>query len=177
MAAVSINAAASAAARVSKLQDTQTMREVPPNRPPNLPTGTIPIVNHTGGLADTVRDVADGGVPEHERNGFVFSGEALGDSARPWCLQPTPHARAQGRARAGTQSSARPPPNRRPRRAARGGRRAPRHGFLLQRRGLVAARARAAHNAAGLLLVALGPGLPQPVQELPLTRWAPPTVQ
>ena len=37
--------------------------------------GTLPLVNHTGGLADTVRDVADGGVPEHERNGFVFSGE------------------------------------------------------------------------------------------------------
>lgn len=36
--------------------------------------GTIPIVNHTGGLADTVRDVADGNVQEHERNGFVFSG-------------------------------------------------------------------------------------------------------
>jgi len=37
--------------------------------------GTVPIVNRTGGLADTVKDVADGWVPEHERNGFVFSGE------------------------------------------------------------------------------------------------------
>ncbi|KAI8473263.1 MAG: hypothetical protein J3K34DRAFT_519107 [Monoraphidium minutum] len=40
----------------------------------SLRYGTIPIVNHTGGLADTVRDVADGNVPEHERNGFVFCG-------------------------------------------------------------------------------------------------------
>jgi len=36
--------------------------------------GTVPIVNHTGGLADTVKDVADNGVPDHDRNGFVFSG-------------------------------------------------------------------------------------------------------
>ncbi|GBF88551.1 starch synthase, chloroplastic-like protein [Raphidocelis subcapitata] len=36
--------------------------------------GTIPIVNRTGGLADTVRDVADGGVPENARNGFVLNG-------------------------------------------------------------------------------------------------------
>lgn len=36
--------------------------------------GTIPIVRETGGLADTVRDVAHGGVPEHERNGFTFTG-------------------------------------------------------------------------------------------------------
>jgi hypothetical protein len=37
--------------------------------------GTVPIVNHTGGLADTIRDVADQGVPDRDRNGFVFSGE------------------------------------------------------------------------------------------------------
>ncbi|KAF8066248.1 SS4 [Scenedesmus sp. PABB004] len=36
--------------------------------------GTIPIVNATGGLADTVRDVANSSVPEVERNGFVFYG-------------------------------------------------------------------------------------------------------
>jgi hypothetical protein len=38
--------------------------------------GTVPVVSHTGGLADTVRDVADAHAPEHERNGFVFSGES-----------------------------------------------------------------------------------------------------
>jgi glycogen synthase len=35
--------------------------------------GTIPVVNATGGLADTVYDVANSAVPEGERNGFVFS--------------------------------------------------------------------------------------------------------
>lgn len=34
--------------------------------------GTIPVVNATGGLADTVFDVANTAVPEAERNGFVF---------------------------------------------------------------------------------------------------------
>jgi hypothetical protein len=34
--------------------------------------GTIPIVNSTGGLADTVFDVSNTSVPEGERNGFVF---------------------------------------------------------------------------------------------------------
>jgi hypothetical protein len=52
-----------------KLKQTQT-----PNTFPRA--GTIPIVNRTGGLADTVRDVADGGVPEHSRNGFVLNGAA-----------------------------------------------------------------------------------------------------
>jgi len=36
--------------------------------------GTVPIVNATGGLADTVKDVADTNFPENERNGFVFRG-------------------------------------------------------------------------------------------------------
>ncbi|KIZ05811.1 hypothetical protein MNEG_2146 [Monoraphidium neglectum] len=40
----------------------------------SLRYGTVPIVNHTGGLADTIRDVADQGVPDRDRNGFVFSG-------------------------------------------------------------------------------------------------------
>ncbi|GLI64546.1 hypothetical protein VaNZ11_007864 [Volvox africanus] len=35
--------------------------------------GTVPVVRETGGLADTVRDVAHSLVPEHERNGFTFS--------------------------------------------------------------------------------------------------------
>lgn len=34
--------------------------------------GTIPVVNATGGLADTVHDVANTAVPESDRNGFVF---------------------------------------------------------------------------------------------------------
>eukprot|EP00775_Hariotina_reticulata_P010075 gene10075-10230_t len=34
--------------------------------------GTIPVVNATGGLADTVRDVANHSFAECERNGFVF---------------------------------------------------------------------------------------------------------
>lgn len=34
--------------------------------------GTIPVVNATGGLADTVCDVANSAVPESQRNGFVF---------------------------------------------------------------------------------------------------------
>jgi glycogen synthase len=34
--------------------------------------GTIPVVNATGGLADTVYDVANTAVPEEQRNGFVF---------------------------------------------------------------------------------------------------------
>jgi len=34
--------------------------------------GTIPVVNATGGLADTVFDVANSNVPEGDRNGFVF---------------------------------------------------------------------------------------------------------
>ena len=36
--------------------------------------GTIPIVRRTGGLADTVVDIADGGAPEAVRNGVVFDG-------------------------------------------------------------------------------------------------------
>eukprot|EP00882_Tetradesmus_deserticola_P025296 GHRQ01027772.1.p2 GENE.GHRQ01027772.1~~GHRQ01027772.1.p2 ORF type:complete len:243 (+),score=100.64 GHRQ01027772.1:275-1003(+) len=36
--------------------------------------GTIPVVNATGGLADTVQDVSNESVPEVERNGFVFHG-------------------------------------------------------------------------------------------------------
>ncbi|KXZ52403.1 hypothetical protein GPECTOR_9g447 [Gonium pectorale] len=36
--------------------------------------GTVPIVRETGGLADTVRDVAHSPAPEHERNGFTFAG-------------------------------------------------------------------------------------------------------
>ncbi|KAG2487464.1 hypothetical protein HYH03_013886 [Edaphochlamys debaryana] len=35
--------------------------------------GTIPIVRETGGLADTVHDVAHSRRPEHERNGFTFA--------------------------------------------------------------------------------------------------------
>jgi starch synthase len=34
--------------------------------------GTIPVVNATGGLADTVFDVANTSVPDAQRNGFVF---------------------------------------------------------------------------------------------------------
>lgn len=34
--------------------------------------GTIPVVSATGGLADTVYDVANTAVPEGQRNGFVF---------------------------------------------------------------------------------------------------------
>lgn len=34
--------------------------------------GTIPVVRETGGLADTVCDVAHGSKPEHCRNGFTF---------------------------------------------------------------------------------------------------------
>lgn len=55
-----------------------------PTQPPPLLPGTVPIVNHTGGLADTVRDVADQGVAERDRNGFVFSGE--GHEGEPWEL-------------------------------------------------------------------------------------------
>jgi starch synthase len=36
--------------------------------------GTIPIVRRTGGLADTVVDIADGCAPEAVRNGVVFDG-------------------------------------------------------------------------------------------------------
>jgi glycogen synthase len=39
----------------------------------------VPIVNATGGLADTVRDVSDTNFPENERNGFVFRYEGGGD--------------------------------------------------------------------------------------------------
>lgn len=38
--------------------------------------GTIPVCRQTGGLADTVRDVAHSGAPEHERNGFTFAGKS-----------------------------------------------------------------------------------------------------
>ncbi|WIA14024.1 hypothetical protein OEZ85_002584 [Tetradesmus obliquus] len=41
--------------------------------------GTIPVVNATGGLADTVRDVSNESVPEVERNGFVFYGREHAD--------------------------------------------------------------------------------------------------
>ncbi|PNW71666.1 hypothetical protein CHLRE_16g663850v5 [Chlamydomonas reinhardtii] len=34
--------------------------------------GTVPVVRETGGLADTVRDVAKA-MPEHEKNGFTFT--------------------------------------------------------------------------------------------------------
>lgn len=34
--------------------------------------GTVPVVSSTGGLADTVFDVANTAVPEEQRNGFVF---------------------------------------------------------------------------------------------------------
>ncbi|EFJ43179.1 hypothetical protein VOLCADRAFT_106932 [Volvox carteri f. nagariensis] len=34
--------------------------------------GTVPVVRETGGLADTIRDVAHSGAPEPERNGFTF---------------------------------------------------------------------------------------------------------
>ncbi len=34
--------------------------------------GTVPVVRETGGLADTVCDVAHGAKPEHCRNGFTF---------------------------------------------------------------------------------------------------------
>lgn len=57
----------------------------PAARLPPAHAGTVPIVSHTGGLADTVRDVADNGVPEHERNGFVFSGAPRGGRRRRRC--------------------------------------------------------------------------------------------
>ena len=47
----------------------------------SLRYGTIPIVRETGGLADTVRDVAHSQAAEHERNGFTFTGGWLGGSA------------------------------------------------------------------------------------------------
>ena len=36
--------------------------------------GALPVVRKTGGLADTVFDLDDHGVPEEKRNGFVFEG-------------------------------------------------------------------------------------------------------
>ena len=38
----------------------------------SLRYGTIPVVRETGGLVDTVKDVADESIPEHDRNGFTF---------------------------------------------------------------------------------------------------------